>query len=555
MAVDALPLTPRELRRALRRYSGRALAVCLALAALTVIGVILMPRTYLSEAKLFVRPGRENMTLDATATTGQLLTVMESRETEINSLVEVLKSRSLFERVAETIGAESINQGKLLDGGKNDEDPPPPPWMAAMNRAMASAKATAKTLLGGANIPPAEQAVNSLEKMIEVTSPRKSNVIHVRCKAKSPALANAVVKELLLLYRDEHARLNRTPGSYEFFQQQASLLEDNWQAATDKVRVAKNEMGIISIDGKRKMLQDQLAELELRALTNQSELSASEARLADLKRSLHDLPGMIVSQQAESANGAFDGMRQTLYGLQVREEELKSKMSDSDPRLTALRLQVAETQKILDEQESMRTLVTRAVNPSRQALELELFKEQSQAEALRARGESLAKLTKNALAQLSDLNQNEIKFAELQRAVDLAEKDYRIYADKREQERITQALIEERISNVQVAQDASFVSKPQGPSKSMVLALGMCVAVFGGLGTALGSEYLDRTLESPTDIRDRLDLPLVATVGGNGLGSHGNGNGHGNGYGNGHAEALIPPDAGPEDHPRPNHPR
>jgi uncharacterized protein involved in exopolysaccharide biosynthesis len=527
----------------------------LGLAVLTIVGVIFMPRTYQSEAKLFVRPGRENMTLDATATTGQLLTVMESRETEINSLVEVLKSRSLYERVVEEVGAASINKGRLLSDGKANDDAEEPAWAARLGALVDSAKATARTLLGGVNVPADEQAVNALEKMIEVTSPRKSNVIHIRCKAKSAELAHAVTKELLRLYRDEHARLNRTPGSYEFFQQQANLLQDKWQAATDKLRLAKNELGVVSIEGKRKMLQDQLAELELRDLTNRSELAASEARLAELQRSLSAVPSMIVAQQAESANGAFDGMRQTLYGLQVREEELKSKMNDNDPRLIALRQQVSQTQRILDDQETMRTLVTRAINPSRQALELELFKEQSQAEAFKARGESLAKLTKNALAQLADLNQNEIKFAELQRAVDLAEKDYRIYADKREQERITQALIAERISNVQVAQDASFVSKPQGPSKSLVLAFGLCVAMFGGLGTTLCSEYCDRTLDTAGDIRERLDLPLVATISGTGLIGNGNGNGHGNGQGNGHAESLIPPDAGPDDSPRPNHPR
>src|SRR5690242_19346915 len=59
---------------------------------LVVVGVLaLWPRTYRSEAKLFVRLGRENMAIDPTATLGQpsTLTMPASRENELNSLVEM----------------------------------------------------------------------------------------------------------------------------------------------------------------------------------------------------------------------------------------------------------------------------------------------------------------------------------------------------------------------------------------------------------------------------------------------------------------------------------
>ena len=59
-----------------------------------VVGFLwLAPRKYQSEAKLFVRLGRESVTLDPTATTGQTVAVNESRTSEINSVLEILKSR------------------------------------------------------------------------------------------------------------------------------------------------------------------------------------------------------------------------------------------------------------------------------------------------------------------------------------------------------------------------------------------------------------------------------------------------------------------------------
>ena len=51
------------------------------------------PEIYRSDAKLMVRIGRESVTLDPTATTGQVIAVGPSRESEINSEMEILKSR------------------------------------------------------------------------------------------------------------------------------------------------------------------------------------------------------------------------------------------------------------------------------------------------------------------------------------------------------------------------------------------------------------------------------------------------------------------------------
>lgn len=74
---------------------------------LCAVGVMLFPKRYQSEAKLFVRLGRGSASLDPAAM-GQTISIQESRETEMNSIVDMLNSRGLAERVVDTIGAERI---------------------------------------------------------------------------------------------------------------------------------------------------------------------------------------------------------------------------------------------------------------------------------------------------------------------------------------------------------------------------------------------------------------------------------------------------------------
>ena len=68
------------------------------------------PKTYRSEAKLFVKLGRENAGLDATTTLGQTpsVAVPLGREEEINTEVEILGTDSLLLKAVDKIGPPAI---------------------------------------------------------------------------------------------------------------------------------------------------------------------------------------------------------------------------------------------------------------------------------------------------------------------------------------------------------------------------------------------------------------------------------------------------------------
>ena len=75
---------------------------------LVTVGAIFVPKRYLSEAKLFVRLGRESVTLDPTATTGQSVAVDTTREAEITSVLDVLEGRIVLEKVVDALGPDVV---------------------------------------------------------------------------------------------------------------------------------------------------------------------------------------------------------------------------------------------------------------------------------------------------------------------------------------------------------------------------------------------------------------------------------------------------------------
>ncbi len=79
------PLLLRDLVRVFFRHKGKIFAWCLLVLGGLAAAILVLPRKYASDARLFVRLGRESVTLDPTATTGQMIQVLESRENQMNS--------------------------------------------------------------------------------------------------------------------------------------------------------------------------------------------------------------------------------------------------------------------------------------------------------------------------------------------------------------------------------------------------------------------------------------------------------------------------------------
>jgi polysaccharide biosynthesis protein PslE len=480
-------------QRALWRYRAVAVSATLFLSLATVAGVWFLPKSYLSEAKLFVRFGRENQ-LDPTASTGQAISVNETRESEINSLQEILRSRALLDRVVKMLGPDYILQG-------TDRGP-------EQNVTEVSTNPTSSGIASRQH----QLAVQKLEKDLDISSPRKTTIISLRCKAKRPELAQRIVAKLVEVYMDEHVRVHTTPGSFEFFESQTKAFQTAWHTAATDLQQFKTKHGIVTLDGKRVQLQAQISDLEQRLLAAESEVTSSEARIVSLKEAIRLLPEFVASQRVQQPSVSMEGMKQTLFQLQSRETELRARMTPEHPMVVAVKHQVEELQDILDDQDNDSVAQTHVINPARQTLELDLLKEQAMVDSLGGRIKSLKAQQTEHYTSLASLNTAEVRLANLQRDVDLAETRFRSYSEKLEQARINRSLDEERISSLSIVQPATYAISPQGPRKLIIIGLGGFVALGAGLILALGLAWFNPVLLNAELIQRQLQLPVMGTV-------------------------------------------
>lgn len=499
--------------RAIRRHWKLGAAVLAVAVPVVVAGTWVMPRTYYSEARLFVRFGRENQ-VDPTATGGQLVALYESRESEINSLLEILRSQSILDRVVAELGPQTIL----------GRQPPARQGVEALKTVRPSANASPQAAppseapraeaAGPRAVPDREhqRAVKKLQRKVTVAAPRKSHIITVGCRASSPVLAQRIVEKLIEVYQEEHVRVHRFPASCEFFQQQADRALVAWQQAAQQLRQLKDNLGIVTLDARQQTLQAELASLDTQRIAVQADLKTAQAKVAALEGLLVDLPPRLVSQKVDSPSAAFDGMRQTLYQLEAQEQDLAARMQDSHPRLTVVRDQITTLRAILQQQPDERALTTESLNPAWQTIQSALLNEQALVASLTAREAALRAAHERLRGELEELNRQAITLQTLQQQAALAEAQHREYAQRLEQARISQMLDQQRITSLSLVQPASFPAFPSSPRRLAVLMIGLLASTLAALAAMLTAAWLWPLVETGSQLATALQLPLIGLI-------------------------------------------
>ena len=507
------------------RHKGKVAVFFVTVMLLVVAATAAMSPRFESASKLFVRLGRENVALDATATMGQgpAMALPASREDEINSVVEMLNSRVLAEQLVDAFGpsallgrpvglsqhmATRVPAQPLESPSRADRDRARALWAARVSGGPAVQSAGLPLEIGGASaqggdlwhrlspfdsVGAREEAIQKVRDRLTAWAARKSNIITVAYEARTPEFAQAVVQKLVELFLENHARMNRTAGSRGFFESQAAETGARLNRSEAALRDLKDATGLTSVTDQRRILVDRIGGLEDQVLATEAALAVAVSEVQAVAARLATIPEMLVTERSSGmSNEAADGMRQQLYELQLREQELLAKYTDAMPAVQQIRHQISQAEQILGREQSQRTQVTSGRNPAYEALHLSLLTAQSAVASQKAKLDSSRRHLIEASRGLKTLNENEMHLVQLQRQLDLEEENYRRYAANLEQVRIDQALETERISNISIVQPATLEEKPTRPRKLSNYALGLLFATFGSLGLAVVVDVIDR---------------------------------------------------------------
>jgi uncharacterized protein involved in exopolysaccharide biosynthesis len=330
--------------------------------------------------------------------------------------------------------------------------------------------------------------------------------------AKSPQLAQAICNKIVEVYLREHIRIHRNEDSRPFFAEQQEVLRKQLDDSLEAVRAAKNEMGLSNISERRATLEKQFGDVELERLQTEQQLATAQARATELEEQISKLPDRLVSSKRSVPNAGADLLREELYALQMKAMDLEARYSDSHPLVQAVKQQVADAQQVVDKQAEHEVETTEDINPIHRDLSLDLKQQQSLIAGCKSRLEELAKQKDTVEADLRASNEFEIKLDQLERQTELARTKYFQYSHSLEEGRIDKELENEHISNVSVAQGATFAEKPVSPSKLVVIAGTLLLAIAGTATLVFAGEQLNDRLRTERDVEQILGVPVLGTI-------------------------------------------
>jgi len=484
------PKTMRDVYHVLFRHQANVLLFFGSVMLAVLVGSILAPRIYKSEAELLIKLGR-SAGVDATvAAAGQVINVQQNWETEVNSEMIILQSREMAERVVTTLGAERVLEKDFWERKHLTGD-------ALLQETMRER----------------DTAVRAVMQATKIETLPRSSIIALSYESQDPKLSQLVLRTLIDAYQEKHLAAHWNAGSYDFFRQQTEEVRTALLRTETQLLELKNRLGISSVEDQQRTLRDQYGYLRQQVEGNDSSLAASKAKVEAVRLQLNKFPETMTREvQRNVANLAWDYMRQDLFRLQLKQQEVLSIYKPDTAQAKEIARQVAEAEKMVKEQANSRTQTIVGSNPIFMELTSSLVAEETVYSSLLAKKTVLDRQMEQLMDDFRKLNEFEYTIRNLDREKDVLAGNYTKYKKSLEEARIDEALKTQRISGISIVQEPSLPVRHVKPRMLRNLAAGFALALVGSLALAFVLEYLDHTVNRPEDVEYSVMLPVLLDV-------------------------------------------
>ena len=471
-----------------------------------ILAAVLQPNRYEAGMEILVKRERVDPVVTS-ETSPQPQFAVGVTEEELNSELELLKSRDLLEKIVLASGLQHQRH-------------------SAWSRVLAAL--TAHTGTQASEKDAIARAVITLEKELKMEVVTKTNLIAVKYESPDPELSARVLAALSNLYLEKHLEVHRPPGAFDFFQQETQQYRKGLADAEARLVDFSHGAAVVSPQLEKEVALQKLAEFDATLRQTHAAIAEAQQRIRVLQEQTASIPPRMVTQVRNADDAVLlSQLRSSLLTLELKRTELLEKFEPSYRPVQEVDTQIAQNREALTVAEkSQLHEETTDRDPTFEMVRGELAKAKADLAGLQARAEATALTVRSYREDARSLEPKEIVQDDLIRTVKATEENYLLYLRKEEEARISDALDRRRIINVAIAESPTVPSLPSN-HRSLTALVGLLLATLVSVGLALGSEYLDPTFRTPDEVRSFLNIPVLASMpqnGNNGATTPQNGN-------------------------------
>ena len=437
--------------------------------------------SYEAKMKVLVQRGR----IDPAVTPTQSVTPLmqqEISEEELNSQAELLHDDDLLRQV-------------VIEAGLADRSS----WIAA--------------LTGQSRDERIAHAIKRLAEKIEIAPVRKSQIIAISYKSPDPAQSARVLRSLSTAYLARQVEIRRPSGQQAFFDQQMKQSRAGLDAAQQSLLQYLQTHHVASASLERDLALQRLSEVQSADMGLRAAIAESAERVQSLEGKLRELPERRVVQTKNTDNSQLqEKLKSKLLELELKRTELLTKFQPSYRLVTEVEEQIAQAKSAIQTEEArpLRDETTQE-DPDHEWANSERIKNLVEMQALIKRQTVTEREAIEYRRTSQRLAESVIQQGELERQVKAAEDKYLLYASKREEARIGDALDQSGILNVAIADQPHAPVLPASPLW-LTSCLSLAAACIVSTGSIFVADYIDPSIRTPQEAIRVLRSPVLISL-------------------------------------------
>jgi uncharacterized protein involved in exopolysaccharide biosynthesis len=232
-----------------------------------------------------------------------------------------------------------------------------------------------------------------------------------------------------------------------------------------------------------------------------------------LEQQLKNQQTTVSSSKNITVDPAYAAIRNRLTQLELERQSLLQRYLPKDRLVVDKEREITELKKQL--QEAERTTVGSeniTLNAVHQRILNELLAARVQLQALREKRISEADQVASYSALAADKKKKSYEYDRLQQIVNTKKEALALYKKRAEEARISDAMDEQKFSNVVILDRASLPLPPAGFSTPLWLLIIGFFATAVSVGAAFVMNYFDPTVQDEAYVEEEFGLPVLATI-------------------------------------------
>jgi len=347
---------------------------------------------------------------------------------------------------------------------------------------------------------------HELCSQVRVEADEDSDVVEIVVNQPKSDKASDIANQLARCFikKDKGLRRKLAENSYQYLKTETDKVRDQLEKIEEELVEFSNRYGVVDLTIETKLLLNRLAELEKNTEQAETELGGCSARIRELRKAWENQSERELLRITDEKP-----LQKELVRLEIELADASSKFTEESPAVGNLRENIAKIKGLIKQDLEKKTQIrSYTLNATKKKLFENIIITESEKIAYMAKLKALKSAKADIEERIRTLPQLEKQYALLKRKRDKAEEMYNLLSKSAEEARLASEKTTSNFELIELSENAVKIL----PKTGLNCILGLIIGIALSLVTVILTEFNDKSLRTPSQLKRYLPFELIETL-------------------------------------------